>query len=100
MFNFENGKHDVVNVGDDTCSTSNAIWTFNQSSVSTTIGSTGYHYYICSFPNHCSSGGMKLAVVVKPGTPPANGASARLQGAGTAALAVAAAAGVLKLALF
>ncbi|CAL4943279.1 unnamed protein product [Urochloa decumbens] len=95
-FNFVTGEHDVVKAANDSCSTSNARWTFNQSKVSTIIDYTGYHHFICSSPNHCSSG----TVVVNPGTPPANGASARLQGAGPAALAVAVAAGVLvKLAL-
>ncbi|CAN6317552.1 unnamed protein product [Urochloa humidicola] len=90
-FNFVTGEHDVVKAGDDSCSTSDARWKFNQSKVSTIIDYTGYHYFICSFPYHCSYG-MKLTVVVEPGTPPADGASARLQaGAGPTALALAAA---------
>ncbi|CAO2207057.1 unnamed protein product [Urochloa humidicola] len=123
VFNFAANSHDVAVVdksGYDSCSAGSSN-TINNNSPATIKLTAGTHYYICTFPSHCSSG-MKLAVTVgsgsgtpspstpsTPGAPPTtpspttpsgpspNSASARF----TAAPALAVAAGVLvKLALF
>jgi hypothetical protein len=125
VFNFATGAHDVVVVdksGYDSCSTSNAANTIQTGPATVTLTS-GTHYYICGITGHCGAG-MKLTVTVgsgsgsSPSTPPTPAGSTPATpsapapaGTGTPgsasvrltagpALAVAAAALLVKLALF
>eukprot|EP00249_Psilotum_nudum_P008501 c21323_g1_i1 orf=119-817(-) len=68
FFNYVAKTHDVEQVDRssyDRCTNSTTYFN-DESKGNTTIklNSTGSHYFICTFPDHCSSFGMKLAVDV------------------------------------
>ncbi|KDP32428.1 hypothetical protein JCGZ_13353 [Jatropha curcas] len=66
MFNFVTGVHDVATVtmdAYDNCNTANPLNIINNGPTNVTLNTTGMHYYICTFPGHCSTG-QKLAVNV------------------------------------
>ncbi|XWS72946.1 hypothetical protein CRYUN_Cryun02cG0083100 [Craigia yunnanensis] len=70
VFNFTTGEHDVAEVTEaayDACIPTNTIFTENKGPAGITLGSTGDHYFICTFPGHCL-GGQKLKVEVQSGT--------------------------------
>ncbi|KAJ9163087.1 hypothetical protein P3X46_022797 [Hevea brasiliensis] len=99
LFNFTTGVHDVANVTLDAytnCNASNTLTVINTGPANVPLTATGMHYYICTFPGHCSSG-QKLAVNVggstsstpsPPGTttnPPPPGTTANPPPPGTTA---------------
>ncbi|KAG8491346.1 hypothetical protein CXB51_014529 [Gossypium anomalum] len=58
VFNFTTGQHNVTEVmeyGYDNCSIANAISTLTTGQARITLNKTGYCYFICGFPNHCSA---------------------------------------------
>ncbi|KAL8136853.1 hypothetical protein V2J09_002854 [Rumex salicifolius] len=70
VFNFQTGSHTVAEVSKsayDACTTSNPISTFSTGPASITLSTAGTHYYICTFPGHCSNG-QKLAVTATSST--------------------------------
>ncbi|XVE54445.1 hypothetical protein DITRI_Ditri03aG0082000 [Diplodiscus trichospermus] len=69
VFNFTTGQHNVAEVTEaayDSCTTTNPISTQNNGPVGITLNRTGEHYFICTFPGHCSAG-QKLNVEVRNG---------------------------------
>ncbi|CAI9782467.1 unnamed protein product [Fraxinus pennsylvanica] len=66
VFNFTNGAHNVAEVrkaGFDSCNSSAATNTITTSPARITLTTAGEHFYICTFPQHCSLG-QKLAINV------------------------------------
>ncbi|KAL2500710.1 Blue copper protein [Forsythia ovata] len=66
VFNFTSGAHNVAEVrkaGFDSCNGSAAITTTTTSPARITLSTAGEHFYICTFPQHCSFG-QKLAINV------------------------------------
>ncbi|XP_021741754.1 cucumber peeling cupredoxin-like [Chenopodium quinoa] len=95
VFNFTTGAHTVAEVSKanyDVCSTNRTIGAVRSTGpASITLTAAGTHYFLCTIPNHCSTG-QKLAVTVTgpTGSPasspaPAGGASAPSGGAATPA---------------
>ncbi|EEF44800.1 cucumber peeling cupredoxin [Ricinus communis] len=74
-FNFATTAHDVLRVSEasyDACNNANPIGDLiTTGPVNITLDSTGDHYYICTFSQHCQLG-QKLAITVSSsaGTPP------------------------------
>ncbi|RDX89414.1 hypothetical protein CR513_28862, partial [Mucuna pruriens] len=69
VFNYGAG-HTVDEVKESdykSCSAGNSISSDSSGATTIALKTAGTHYFICSVPGHCS-GGMKLAVTVKPGT--------------------------------
>lgn len=70
VFNFATGAHDVAEVTKanyEGCVTTNPLVNWTNGPASVTLNRTGEHYYICTFPRHCSLG-QKLEVEVESGT--------------------------------
>lgn len=66
VFNFVNGTHNVAMVTKasyDSCNTTSPINTISNGPARITLTNSGEHYYICTFPGHCSLG-QKLAINV------------------------------------
>ncbi|CAN4113011.1 unnamed protein product [Withania somnifera] len=66
VFNFVNGAHNVATVSKaayDTCNTTSPIDTISTGPARITLTDSGEHYYMCTFPSHCSMG-QKLAINV------------------------------------
>ncbi|KAL3518914.1 hypothetical protein ACH5RR_021503 [Cinchona calisaya] len=67
VFNFTRGAHDVAVVTSkaayDSCNTSATETPITTSPARITLTSPGEHFYICTFPQHCSLG-QKLAISV------------------------------------
>lgn len=66
VFNFVNGAHNVARVSKaayDTCNTTSPINTISTGPARITLTNSGEHYYMCTFPSHCSMG-QKLAINV------------------------------------
>ncbi|KAM3360652.1 blue copper protein-like [Capsicum galapagoense] len=66
VFNFVNGAHNVATVSKaayDSCSTTSPINTISTGPARITLTNSGEHYYVCTFPRHCSLG-QKLAINV------------------------------------
>lgn len=66
VFNFATGAHDLTVVtrqAYDSCSTANAVNRITNGPARVRLNTTGQHYYICGFPNHCTNG-QKLTVNV------------------------------------
>nr|GMD83628.1 blue copper protein-like [Ipomoea batatas] len=76
VFNFPTGAHNVAEVSKsafDSCSGSSPISTESTGPARIALATPGQHFYICTFPGHCS-GGMKLAVnVTGTAFPPSSG---------------------------
>ncbi|XP_061991997.1 blue copper protein-like [Rosa rugosa] len=67
VFNFLNRSHDVAEVTKtnyESCGTSNTLSFYTNPPVRITLNTTGEHFFICTFPNHCNNG-QKLAITVK-----------------------------------
>lgn len=78
MFKYSPQAHDVLEVNKaayDSCNTDNAIATHTTGNDVITLDRPGTRYFICGFPNHCTStGGMKIQIDVVAGAtslPPA-----------------------------
>ncbi|PIN14686.1 hypothetical protein CDL12_12681 [Handroanthus impetiginosus] len=77
VFNFNTGQHDVAYVNRsafDACNSTSSIFLEAVGPANFTLNSTGEHYYICTFGQHCSLG-QKLAINVtgastSPSPPP------------------------------
>ncbi|XP_010254442.1 PREDICTED: blue copper protein [Nelumbo nucifera] len=73
-FNFTSGVHDVAQVTKeafDSCNSSSPIGSVQSTSpVRIILNSTGEHFYICTFIQHCALG-QKLAINVTAATAPA-----------------------------
>ncbi|XVE59860.1 hypothetical protein DITRI_Ditri05aG0081100 [Diplodiscus trichospermus] len=70
VFNFTTGGHNVAEVREaayNACTTTNTIFTESNGPESITLNRTGHHYFICTFPDHCSSG-QKLDIEVQNGS--------------------------------
>ncbi|XP_051150164.1 blue copper protein-like [Andrographis paniculata] len=71
VFNFGNGRHDVLEVTRaefDSCTVSTTTTRpITSAPARVPITTSGDHYYICTFPQHCSLG-QKLAINVGSGT--------------------------------
>ncbi|XP_060172070.1 blue copper protein-like [Lycium barbarum] len=66
VFNFVNGAHNVATVRKaayDSCNTTSLINTISTGPARITLTNSGEHYYMCTFPTHCSLG-QKLAINV------------------------------------
>ncbi|XP_055822712.1 blue copper protein-like [Solanum dulcamara] len=66
VFNFVNGTHNVAMVSKasyDSCNTTSPINTISSGPARITLTNSGEHYYMCTFPRHCSLG-QKLAINV------------------------------------
>ncbi|KAJ8900213.1 hypothetical protein K2173_024853 [Erythroxylum novogranatense] len=84
VFNYDGNTHGVSEVSQsdyNSCSSSNAIMTYNDGATTITLSKAGPMYFICPTAGHCS-GGMKLAVNVgsasttpTPGTSPSTPAT-------------------------
>ncbi|XP_058086238.1 uclacyanin-3-like [Magnolia sinica] len=69
------GLHSVDEVSKsdyDSCSSSNAINSFNDGNTSIALSKAGAHYFLCPAIGHCSQG-MKLAVTVSASGSPTPG---------------------------
>ncbi|KAK4430805.1 hypothetical protein Salat_0842200 [Sesamum alatum] len=72
VFNFSTGLHDaayVTKAAYDGCSSTSPIALATVGPASFTLNSTGEHYYICTFGQHCSLG-QKLAINVTAASTP------------------------------
>ncbi|WRX31844.1 Phytocyanin domain - like 10 [Theobroma cacao] len=70
VFDFTTGQHDVARMTEtayDACTTTNAIFTETTGPARIRLNTTGEHYFICTFSNHCASG-QKLKVEVQNST--------------------------------
>lgn len=66
IFTYTSTSHDVLEVSESaytSCSTSNALSTYNGGDNTIPLNSTGARYFICGFTGHCS-GGMKVGINV------------------------------------
>ncbi|KAK4369258.1 hypothetical protein RND71_013050 [Anisodus tanguticus] len=66
VFNFVNGAHNVARISKasyDSCNTTSPINTISTGPARITLTNSGEHYYMCTFPGHCSMG-QKLAINV------------------------------------
>lgn len=66
VFNFVNGTHNVATVSKasyDSCNTTSPINTITTGPARIRLTGSGEHYYLCTFPGHCSLG-QKLAINV------------------------------------
>ncbi|XP_060172068.1 blue copper protein-like [Lycium barbarum] len=66
VFNFRTGSHSVAEVSKaafDSCNTSSPISISTNGPTNITLRTAGSHYYLCTFPNHCTLG-QKLAINV------------------------------------
>ncbi|XWS72947.1 hypothetical protein CRYUN_Cryun02cG0083200 [Craigia yunnanensis] len=77
VFNYVTGTHDVAEVTREAyqpCNTSNLLSNFTTGPTRITLRSPGEHFYICTFPGHCTAG-QKLAINVtgsSTATPPSS----------------------------
>ncbi|MCL7045589.1 hypothetical protein MKW94_030387 [Papaver nudicaule] len=66
VFNFATGAHDVAKVSKedfDSCTATNQNSIIRQGPANITLTSSGQHYFICTFGQHCL-GGQKLTINV------------------------------------
>ncbi|KAJ8562300.1 hypothetical protein K7X08_011591 [Anisodus acutangulus] len=66
VFNFVNGTHNVARISKasyDSCNTTSPINTISTGPARIALTNSGEHYYMCTFPGHCSMG-QKLAINV------------------------------------
>ncbi|XP_006358287.1 blue copper protein-like [Solanum tuberosum] len=73
VFNFRTGSHSVAEVSKgafDSCNTSSPISISTNGPTNITLTSVGSHYYLCTFPSHCTLG-QKLAINVSGSASPA-----------------------------
>ncbi|XP_015081651.1 blue copper protein-like [Solanum pennellii] len=73
VFNFRSGSHSVAEVSKgafDSCNTSSPISISTNGPTNITLSSVGSHYYLCTFPSHCTLG-QKLAINVSGSASPA-----------------------------
>ncbi|KAF5184152.1 cucumber peeling cupredoxin-like [Thalictrum thalictroides] len=77
VFNFRTGQHDVAEVTKanyDSCNSASPLFIQSTGPANVTLGTSGEHYYICTFGTHCQNG-QKLAIVVESSSdspPPSN----------------------------
>ncbi|XP_050371118.1 blue copper protein-like [Argentina anserina] len=70
VFNFLNNSHDVAEVTKtnyESCGTSNPLSLYKNPPVRITLNTTGEHFFICTYADHCNNG-QKLAINVSSST--------------------------------
>ncbi|KAL6274849.1 hypothetical protein ACE6H2_025541 [Prunus campanulata] len=73
VFKFSSGNHDVAEVTKaayDSCNATSPISMETNGPANLTLSTSGEHYYICTFPGHCT-GGQKLSINVTGTSSPA-----------------------------
>ncbi|GLJ11999.1 hypothetical protein SUGI_0181740 [Cryptomeria japonica] len=71
VFNFATNAHDVRQVTKtnyDSCNSTGALQTYATGPATVNLTASGPHYYLCSYPGHCS-GGQKLSITVSAASP-------------------------------
>ncbi|KAK2645903.1 hypothetical protein Ddye_021098 [Dipteronia dyeriana] len=73
VFTFATGAHDVAIVSKadfDSCNTANPISNITNGPATVRLNTTGLHYFICTFPGHCSRQKLSITVAADDDTPP------------------------------